>query len=107
MELRVQYDGRRGLLVNWTLANGMALNDIPLRVVLSGDNTFYVWGGVDSGEGAPVWAEPGLKLVLFGGSRECRGAACRVEEAGKGRGWREYRAVASHSRVEVTLSVTA
>jgi hypothetical protein len=99
----LHYDKTRGLVASGTLAHGVKLDRVPLRVRVQGGGAFYVWGMVDSGEGAPAWAEPDLDLVFFGPGRAARGTTCRVETLREGRRVTGWRATGTHARAEVVL----
>ncbi len=100
MNFNIRFDLARGLVMTWSDANGFTFTDLPLRVRLRGANTFYVWGGVESGEGLPAWAESDLVLELFG-----RGEVCRVETISEDGRITGYRAITRHPRVEAVLEI--
>ena len=85
-----------GLRLSWRPESGLPLVDVPVRVAVSGHHLFRVWSFVDSGEAAPVWSEPALRLTFFGAER-----ALRIERVGAA-GWR---AIDEHPRGTATLSV--
>ena len=101
--IRLQYSKTTGLEVIGLLPNGLRLTRLPVRVRVKGDGAFYVWGMVDSGEGAPAWAEPGLDVTFFGPTQAGRGTACRVETLHEGRRLLGWRVIGSHARAEVCL----
>ena len=101
--LNVAFDEVDGLVVTWELANGMVWNRVPLRVDIHGSGFFSVWGTIASGEGEPVWAEPGLKLTYFGGRQESPGIACQVEQVEGPASC--YRATATGPRATITVDL--
>jgi hypothetical protein len=78
----------------------ITLRDVPVRVRLRGSHVFSVWGVVDSGEEAPVWAEPDLDLVAFAGAAETPGMPVTVRAVADG-----FDLTAVHVRVAVTLTL--
>jgi hypothetical protein len=91
----------QGLSLDWTCSNGLNFNDLPVRLELRGSNAFYVWGafGGDSGESAPVWADPKLLLNLF----DAPEAKIQVQTVAAGR---TYRAIGTVNHVQATLEVS-
>ncbi len=102
MTFTLHHDATRGLTLTWAAANGLTFTDLPVRVRLSGAQTFHVWGNVDSGEGPPAWVEPDLALELFGGDAPCRLETLSEDDRVVG-----YRATARHPRVEALVEVLA
>lgn len=102
--LTVRYDRDRGLLLSWQAEHGVAVKDAPVRVRLKGSNVFRVWAEVDSGEGAPAWADPDLNMTFFGSEFEFPCLHHRIEEI-LGPGGNGYRIVSSHGRAEVSLYI--
>lgn len=66
----VTYTPDAGLVLSWIPETGLPLAGVPVRVLLKGENTFYVWNVVNSGEDAPGWAEPDLLLTYFGSAAQ-------------------------------------
>lgn len=93
-DLRV--DPTAGLVLDFR-SGPVPLPAVPVRVRISGNNTFKVWGGVDSGEEPPAWAEE-LTLDLLG-----PGTEVRVERGAGG----ALRATGRHPRACVTLEARA
>ena len=102
--MRLQYDRDTGLSLNSSFFGGVPAA-FPIRVGLRGHNTFYVWGMVDSGEGAPRWAEPDLNLTFFGPAAVAPDITCRVETIAEDGVLRGYRATGRHARAEVVLEI--
>ena len=99
----IQYDDTTGLTLDWQMPNGLHLASVPVRVAIRGENTFYVWGGIDSGEGPPLWAEKEFAPVLFAPAAQQPGVAYAVEKIASGRTTIGYRAIAAHERVLAVL----
>lgn len=101
----VEYSPETGLLLNWLSPAGLPLAGVPVRVLLKGDNTFYVWGFVDSGENAPAWAEPELKHTFFGSVRQSPAIRHEVAEITGPDGEEGYRITGVGERAAVTLEI--
>ncbi len=65
----VALSDEKGLQLTWFNHELNMLSNIPIRVYIRGTHVFRIWGH-DSGEGAPVWSEPDMDIVLFGGKAE-------------------------------------
>jgi hypothetical protein len=89
----LRFDPAGGLVLDVS-ASHVSLRNIPVRVSLQGNNTFNVWGRVDSGEEPPVWAED-LDLTFFG-----PGSKVKLEQLGTG-----MRAIGFHDRAAVVVEV--
>jgi len=105
MSITLNYDVQHGLVLTWKTPHGLDVLELPVRVELHGQHTFYVWGshGVDSGESAPAWAEPELHLTCF--QAEDTEFTYVIETIYTGDCLVGYRAIARGSRAEVTLEV--
>jgi len=103
--MHVHYTTTGGLSLSWTPMPGLALHQLPLRVRLKGDNTFYVWGMIDSGENAPTWAEPDFDMTFFGPTDTCPGQSVRVDSLVEGGVTKGFHATASHARARVELDI--
>lgn len=101
----VDYTPEAGLLLHWTPAAGLPLAAVPVRVLLKGENTFYVWNVVDSGENAPRWAEPELLLTYFGGAAQSPGIQHEIAEISGPGGEEGYRITGVGERAAVTLEI--
>ena len=99
----VQYAAETGLTLDWKMRNGLHWPGVPVRVEIRGKNTFFVWGGIDSGEGPPVWAEPDFAFVLFAPEAECPGVKYEVEKVQAGRKTTGYRATATTPRLKAII----
>lgn len=104
LPFRVTYRPETGLTLNWHTPAGLALTDIPVRVCIKGENTFYVWSSVDSGEGAPIWAEADLQLTFFGNAAQSPGIRHDITEL-HGDGVAGYRIAGVGERAAVTLEI--
>jgi len=102
----ITYASDTGLLLNWSPAAGMPLVNVPVRVNIQGDNTFYVWNVVDSGENAPAWAETDLQLTYFGSATQSPGITHRIEWLNGADGEEGYRITGVGERATVTLDIT-
>lgn len=102
---QLQWHRRRGLVLSSTLPGAGAWRAVPARVLIRGTSLFSVWGVVDSGEGAPLWAEPDLDLLFFGGETESPGICCRLEEVREGRRLAGWRVTGEHARATVVLDM--
>lgn len=96
------YDMHRGLLLA-----GLLPTPAPVRVVVAGSGVFYVWGsfGVNSGEDAPAWADPALRLTLFGSAAETPEVRHSLETLLVDGAPAGYRAQARHPRVTAELEL--
>ncbi len=99
-DFSVTYDAVAGARLSCALAHGVQLADVPVRVRLQGSQVYSVWGVVDSGEGAPVWAEPALDLLAFDGTTVCPAMLVDVRELSDG-----YVLTATHARIVVVLTL--
>jgi len=91
----LHFDASLGLSFDFT-SEQSTLSRVPVRVSITGDNTFKVWGGVDSGEDAPAWAEKDLSIDLFG-----PGSNVRIEHFDGG----GVRAIGFHERAVVVVDL--
>ncbi|MBI4023549.1 MAG: hypothetical protein HY360_01120 [Verrucomicrobia bacterium] len=97
----VRWMPRNGLTFDWATPVGLRLAAVSIRLRIRGSSVFYVWGGVDSGEGPPLWAEPKLDILLFGPASPSRGIHHRVEPVGRD----AWRVIATGERAEATLDL--
>ena len=101
-DFMVSYSPARGLVINWCTPQGMRWQGMPVRVQLRGTGVFSVWSEVDSGEGAPLWAEPELALT-FSPLPRSPAIEHRVERISTADGGVGYRAIGRGERAAVTL----
>jgi len=101
----LHYRPETGLFLNWQIPGGLTFTDMPLRVKLHGTHTFYVWSVVDSGEGAPAWAEPELQLTYFGSEAESPGITHVIEPVQVEEGAIAYRVTGSGPRATIMLDI--
>lgn len=102
-DFEVTYRSDKGLVLNWRMPNGLEMVDVPVRVDLRGHSVFYVWSAVDSGEEAPVWADPNLNIGLFGASSQSEGIEHAVEAIVRSSDIVGYRATARSARAQAVL----
>ena len=103
--LRVSYHAEYGLLLTWRMSNGLQWEDVPIRVDLRGEAVFRVWSAVDSGENAPLWAEPELAIPCFAPAADAAGVRHVVEEVVTESGSVGFRATALAPRAKVVLEL--
>ncbi len=101
----VDYTPEAGLLLHWTPGEGLPLAGVPVRVLITGENTFYVWSTVNSGEDAPEWAEPELQVTFFGSEANSRGVRHAIAEISGPDGEKGYRITGAGERATVTLEL--
>lgn len=103
MNFIVRYNVDNGLTVTWRMPNGMLLDRAPLRIRIRGSHTFRVWHAKDSGEGPPVWADPGFNLTCFGPGTEDSTGSCSVETIESKDGVQSFLAKYTSARANCTI----
>lgn len=95
------YHTDSGLVLNWEMPNGLHLDHLPVRAIVHGTGSFFVWGEGDPEALAPAWAEHDFAMTCFGGLTESPGISHFIEQIGE----YAFRAVAKHQRIEAVLEI--